>query len=80
MTPLSATIHRFYRLRSKTNSSGLRPTILRLVIASNGMGIDPFVDFPGEWALPALGYTQPLQHLHLSGYNINVYNIKVYTK
>ena len=28
------------------------------------MGIDPFVDFPGEWALLALGYTQPLQHFH----------------
>ena len=30
----------------------------------NGMGIDPFVDFLGEWALLALGYTQPLQHFH----------------
>ena len=28
------------------------------------MGIDPVVDFSGEWALPALGYTQPLQHFH----------------
>ena len=27
----------------------------------NGMGNDPFVDFPGEWALLALEYTQPLQ-------------------
>ena len=26
------------------------------------MGIDPFVDFPGEWALLALGYMQPLQY------------------
>ena len=28
------------------------------------MGIDPLPDFPGEWALLALGYTQPLQHFH----------------
>ena len=28
----------------------------------NGMGNDLFVDFPGWWALLALGYTQPLQH------------------
>ena len=26
------------------------------------MGNDPFVDFPGEWALLAFRYTQPLQH------------------
>ena len=26
------------------------------------MGNDLFVDFPGEWALLALGYTQPLPH------------------
>ena len=26
------------------------------------MGNDPFVDFPGEWEMLALGYTQPLQH------------------
>ena len=25
----------------------------------NGVGNDPFVDFPGEWALLTLGYTQP---------------------
>ena len=30
--------------------------------SSNRMGNDPFVDFPGELALLALGYTQPLQH------------------
>ena len=30
----------------------------------NGMGIDPFVDFPGDSALLALEYTQPLQHFH----------------
>ena len=35
------------------------------------LGNDPFVDFPGEWVLLDLGYTQPLQHfrpiwLHIS--------------
>ena len=30
------------------------------ICSDNGMGIDLFVDFPGEWALLALGYTQPL--------------------
>ena len=35
-----------------------------LTTSCNGMGIDPFVDFPGEWALLDLGYTQPLQHFH----------------
>ena len=28
------------------------------------MGINPFVDFPGEWELLALGYTQSLQLFH----------------
>ena len=32
---------------------------------TNGMGNDPFVDFPvqwADWALLALGYTQPFQN------------------
>ena len=45
-------------------------------IISNGMGIehDPFVDFPVEWALLALGYTQPLQQFpsHLGSCTLNI--------
>ena len=35
-----------------------------MVNTCNRMKIDLSVDFPGEWALLALGYTQPLQHFH----------------
>ena len=36
--------------------------VCKLIVPTNGMGNDPFVDYRGEWVLVALGYTQPLQH------------------
>ena len=35
---------------------------LLYIKSDNGMANDPFVDFPVEWVLLALGYTQHLQH------------------